>query len=111
EAAASEALRSEQGYNLDYRIVLEDGTVRHVHEQAEVALQDHGRRSMVGTIQDISERKQAEERIRFLADYDTLTHLPNRRLFSERLSLVLTSARLEERLVAVLCLDLDHFKR
>ncbi|GAB6042165.1 sensor domain-containing protein [Endothiovibrio diazotrophicus] len=60
--------------------------------------------------QDITQRKQAEEHIQRLAFYDPLTGLPNRRLFQERLEHGIAEARREERLAALLFLDLDNFK-
>ncbi len=48
---------------------------------------------MVGTILDITDRKQAEERIEFLAAHDALTGLPNRLLGRERLRLAVTPGR------------------
>lgn len=62
------------------------------------------------TFRDISERKRHEQQIQHLAYHDSLTHLPNRRLFSDLLSLELAHARREEGSLAVLFLDLDGFK-
>ncbi len=62
-------------------------------------------------LRDVTERKQAEEKIRFLAYYDSLTGLPNRALFQERLQSALASAKNRHSMVALLFLDLDHFKR
>lgn len=59
---------------------------------------------------DISERKAAEERIRFLAYYDALTGLPNRRLLQDRLQLAVALAQRNGHRVGVLFLDLDRFK-
>lgn len=64
----------------------------------------------VATFEDVSERRRAEARIHFMAHHDTLTSLPNRVLFKEQLALMLRGNRREECGVAVLCLDLDHFK-
>lgn len=61
--------------------------------------------------EDITVRKQAEEQIRFLAYYDHLTHLPNRAMLQERLRKALDAARAGGRLLAVMFLDLDQFKR
>jgi diguanylate cyclase (GGDEF)-like protein/PAS domain S-box-containing protein len=63
-----------------------------------------------GTIEDITDRKVAEERIQFLAYYDALTGLPNRTLLQDRLTKALASARRRKGRVAVLFLDLDGFK-
>jgi len=59
---------------------------------------------------DINDRKQAEEQIRYEAHHDVLTELPNRALFKDRLAIALQYARRHGNQVAVLCLDLDHFK-
>ncbi len=59
---------------------------------------------------EITQREKAEERIRWLAYYDTVTHLPNRQLLRERLDLALADASDRELGVAVIYLDLDRFK-
>ncbi|ANW01290.1 putative bifunctional diguanylate cyclase/phosphodiesterase [Bradyrhizobium icense] len=63
----------------------------------------------VATIEDITERKRAEERIAHLAHYDGLTDLPNRILFRERLEYSLKALRAGEQLAA-LYIDIDEFK-
>jgi diguanylate cyclase (GGDEF)-like protein/PAS domain S-box-containing protein len=65
---------------------------------------------VIGLIRDITERKQAEQQIEYQAYHDALTGLANRRLFQEHLSLALALAARRNNLVAVLFLDLDHFK-
>ena len=64
-----------------------------------------------GTIQDVSEIKEAEQRIRYLAYYDGTTGLPNRQFFMERLQQALVDAKRYHRQLGVLSLDLDQFKR
>ncbi|PYV14287.1 MAG: two-component system response regulator, partial [Acidobacteria bacterium] len=59
---------------------------------------------------DITERKRAEEQIRYLAQQDALTGLPNRSLCCDRISQSIAQASRDQRMVAVLFLDLDHFK-
>ena len=59
---------------------------------------------------EIGERKAAAERIQYLAYYDSLTGLPNRRMFSELLSRSISHARRHENRLAVLFIDLDRFK-
>jgi len=56
------------------------------------------------------QRKQAEERIRYLATYDTLTGLPNRNMFHDRLTLAIARARRSGQMTALMFLDLDGFK-
>ena len=60
---------------------------------------------------DITERKKAEEQIRHLAYYDSLTHLPNRTFYKELLTRALTYATRHKKTMAVLFVDLDAFKR
>ncbi len=62
------------------------------------------------SIVDITIRKNAEEEIQSLAFYDPLTHLPNRRLLLDRLNLALINSSRSGKDVALLFLDLDHFK-
>jgi diguanylate cyclase (GGDEF)-like protein/PAS domain S-box-containing protein len=64
----------------------------------------------VGTMTDITERKAAEDRIKRLAFYDPLTHLPNRELLLERLGQALTVSARSQQQGALLLIDLDHFK-
>ncbi|WP_415881757.1 diguanylate cyclase domain-containing protein [Neptuniibacter sp. QD72_48] len=59
---------------------------------------------------DISKRKEQEDEIRFRANYDALTRLPNRSLFNERLTQALVQAKREGAILALLYLDLDGFK-
>ena len=63
-----------------------------------------------GTVQDITERKAAENQVQFLAYYDALTGLPNRSLLQDRLTKALASARRRREKVALVFLDLDRFK-
>ena len=98
--------------HIDHRIVLADGTERILHSQAERLVDENGEPlALEGTAQDVTDRKRAEEQIRYLAYHDSLTGLGNRRLFKERLAMALTHARRNEWAVGVLFLDLDHFKR
>lgn len=67
-------------------------------------------RSIGIQIGQFCQRKQAEERIQYLAYYDGLTGLPNRSLFSQRLNHALTQARRSKKNLSVLFVDLDRFK-
>ena len=72
---------------------------------------DEGRTThYVGAFSDITERKEAEERIRHLAFYDPLSTLPNRRLLLDRLHQALAAGQRSLSCGALLYLDLDHFK-
>jgi len=64
----------------------------------------------IGLIRDITQRKMAEQQIEYQAYHDALTGLANRRLFQEHLTLALALAQRRRKVVAVLFLDVDHFK-
>jgi diguanylate cyclase (GGDEF)-like protein/PAS domain S-box-containing protein len=105
------ALRGEEKFEIEYKLVLPNGTSRIVGEQAEVKFDNYGRPEYAeGTVQDFTERRQAEARVRYLAYYDGLTGLPNRQMFSEQVPRALRQARRTNRPMALLFLDLDNFK-
>jgi diguanylate cyclase (GGDEF)-like protein/PAS domain S-box-containing protein len=85
--------------------------IRTIVSKRLVVSDDDGKsRYVVGVIEDVTERKRAEDRIAHLAHYDALTNLPNRVHFAAQLEHALTRVRRGDRL-AVLYIDLDHFKR
>ena len=105
------ALRGEQKYEIEYTLLLPDRTVRVVMEKAEVRYNKQDQPEYVeGTVQDVTERRHAEARIRYLAYYDGLTGLPNRQMFSEQVALALRQARRSKKPVALLFIDIDNFK-
>lgn len=64
----------------------------------------------VAVLRDITERKRLEKEIAQLAFFDTLTQLPNRRLFNDRLTQALARAQREQSSLALMFIDLDKFK-
>ena len=91
-----------------YRFLRPDGQTRWLLQQARPL--GTGRGGVTGTLQDITERKQADERIRYLAYRDVLTGLPNRRLLSDRLRRAVQRAGRNGTRTALLHLDIDRFK-
>ncbi len=79
-------------------------------ELSEVCDANGVRTHFVGVISDITDRKRAEQELRYLANYDALTGLPNRILLSERIGHAIVRAQRTSRKIAVLFLDLDRFK-
>lgn len=63
-----------------------------------------------GVARDMTERKQSEQQLAYMAQYDTLTGLPNRALFNAELARAIAHARRHGTLVGVLFIDLDKFK-
>jgi diguanylate cyclase (GGDEF)-like protein/PAS domain S-box-containing protein len=73
-------------------------------------LELRGRKILLTTARDITERKRTEEQLAYMATHDPLTDLPNRMLFNDRLTLALARAHRNQQKLAVMLLDLDHFK-
>jgi diguanylate cyclase (GGDEF)-like protein/PAS domain S-box-containing protein len=87
-----------------------DGYSRSFEKHFEVlAYQIRGTQFAV-TFTDITERKRAEEQLKYSALHDSLTGLPNRRLFEDRLDQAIKTAKRSEEQAALLYLDLDGFK-
>jgi diguanylate cyclase (GGDEF)-like protein/PAS domain S-box-containing protein len=61
-------------------------------------------------IEDVTERKQAESKIAYMASHDALTDLPNRAAFEKYLALTVDGAAASHQRFAILCTDLDRFK-
>jgi diguanylate cyclase (GGDEF)-like protein/PAS domain S-box-containing protein len=97
--------------NFHERLSRPDGSVRWIQTN-KLPLRDRKGKvtGVVGTYEDITARKVAEEQVQFLAYYDALTGLPNRTLLQDRLTKALASARRRKDKVALLFLDLDRFK-
>ncbi len=107
-----EALAGNGQMNFECRLARPTGQVRVVQIEGEIDRDDGGRAIAVhGVMQDITERKQAEDQIRQLANYDSLTGLPNRRFFRDQFQAALERARTSGSAVGVLFLDLDRFKQ
>lgn len=90
-------LENGRGTSIDVEV---HGSLHHVN----------GRSIVQCNLRDITDRKEAEARIRYMALHDALTGLPNRLLFDDRLSVAITQGRHHDAMVAVLILDLDRFK-
>ncbi|BCA80998.1 EAL domain-containing protein [Desulfuromonas sp. AOP6] len=106
------SLTARTPFSLHYKAILPQGHERIIFSQGEFS-HDAEKDSppLVGIIQDVSAFKQAEEQIRMLAFYDSLTGLANRLLFKDRCEQALSYAARHDRLAALLYLDLDRFKR
>lgn len=106
----SQGVGRDDADELEMRIVRKNGEIRWVnHTCRAVTIDGHymGRRV---TVRDITAHKKAEEQIRDLANYDPLTHLPNRRLLMDRLSQALIASKRSMHYGVLMMLDLDHFK-
>ncbi len=95
-------------FNFEFRVIgCDDGDTRIIHVEAE----PESGHLMVGTIQDITERTNAEEQIHNLAYYDLVTGLPNRAHLYDMIALAQKRSAQKNTKFALLFLDLDHFKQ
>lgn len=96
-------------WNREYRVVMGDGTTKWLQINAKAEASED---SLIwhGYVSDITERKRAEREIEKLAFFDSLTGLPNRRLFIERMTQAVAAARDNNHCGALVFIDLDNFK-
>ncbi|HWQ95344.1 MAG TPA: diguanylate cyclase, partial [Gammaproteobacteria bacterium] len=110
-AAARAVTRGETSLNEVINIECFDGSRKTILNSA-VPIRDAAQ-NIIGAVivnQDITERRQTEERLAHLASYDTLTDLPNRTLFTDRLTQAMARTDRNESILALLLLDMDRFK-
>ncbi len=110
--ATLESIKSMQSWRREAVNVKKDGSTFPVQLISELIVDDAGEPMGIVTIcEDITERKHVEEQLEHQALYDTLTQLPNRTLFNDRLAQAVgKTKRKKEYAFGVLFLDLDRFK-
>lgn len=99
-------------YRNEHRILCKDNTWKWVLSRGIVIARDAGGQPlrMIGTHSDITERKESEAQIWRQANFDQLTGLPNRRMLRTRLEEALRRSQAQSARLAVVFVDLDHFK-
>ncbi len=98
-------------YENEFRMRHRDGSYRWIMARGEKQFDPGGNTvRLIGSHIDISERKQAEQRIQQLANFDMLTGLPNRMLFKQRVEEAIRVAQRDHTRLSILFFDLDHFK-
>lgn len=109
--AMQQCFRDGTPIDIELKILTKDGQHRWVRTTGEPVYDDGGQIVRArGAVQDITERKSTEDEINFLALYDPLTQLPNRRLLEDRLRQALAAGHRAGYLSALMLLDLDNFK-
>ena len=99
----------EQGVEL--RLLGRGNEIRWVEITLHTVLDDSDRvTGLSGTLHDITERKKADRVIQYQANYDTLTNLPNRKLFQDRFGRAIEIALRKDQRLALMFIDLDRFK-
>jgi diguanylate cyclase (GGDEF)-like protein/PAS domain S-box-containing protein len=96
---------------IEFRVISSTSQERFVSQHVEPIFDDRsGLTGLVGTVQDITDRKNQENKIRHLAYYDEVTQLPNRIFFLKFLSKTIDLAKRNDKNFAIIFLDLDGFK-
>ncbi|WP_334188354.1 EAL domain-containing protein [Noviherbaspirillum sp.] len=109
--AALEKLRRRGALVHEYRIVRPDGSIRWLEDKTKAVYDSAGRLLRIdGVASDISERKNYEAHIKYMASHDALTGLANRNLLADRLAQAMLHAQRKNRMLALLVIDLDRFK-
>jgi diguanylate cyclase (GGDEF)-like protein/PAS domain S-box-containing protein len=105
------AIKSDASHWCDeFRLLRGDEKITHAFARGYITRADGSARRLSAVLQDITERKEQEERTRFLADHDELTGLPNRSLFRHSLNNALQRAARSGKMLSILFFDLDRFK-
>lgn len=110
EESVKMSARDLSRWHIEYRLIIPSQGTRWRLGDAQPEKLEDGSTLWHGFITDITDRKNAEEGMRHMAQYDALTDLPNRTLFSDRLQRVFATAKRGQTRFALLFLDLDKFK-
>jgi diguanylate cyclase (GGDEF)-like protein/PAS domain S-box-containing protein len=96
----------------DFEVIRKDGFKRHIEISISLMKDISGLTiGFRGIVRDVDDRKKAEATILHMAYHDTLTGLPNRLLFNDRLNVAMSAAQRNNKKFAVMMLDLDKFKK
>ncbi|WP_242149463.1 diguanylate cyclase domain-containing protein [Sphingomonas sp. BAUL-RG-20F-R05-02] len=109
-AALAHTIATGEPLDLETDFVNAQGQDRRVRTLGEVELRDGVPHALVGVFQDITERHRIEQALRRSADTDDLTQLANRARFNDMLARQMFAARRTDLPLALLLIDLDHFK-
>jgi diguanylate cyclase (GGDEF)-like protein/PAS domain S-box-containing protein len=101
-----------QPFDMEYRITRpSDGAIRWIHGVGKLELDAAGLPArLIGAVKDVTDQKESQERMAYLAFHDSLTGLPNRTLLVDRIHHALLQAKRHGEQLAVCYLDLDGFK-
>lgn len=110
-SAISRSVEAGSDYELELELITKSGERKWMLARGEPVLdENHKTAELQGVVMDITERKRFEEMIWRQANFDTLTGLPNRRMFYDRMEQEAKKSRRANLPMALLLIDLDHFK-
>ncbi|QFR48619.1 EAL domain-containing protein [Sulfurimonas lithotrophica] len=97
-------------FNIKYRIQLHNNKIAYVRTKGKVRKKSSGDIKLTAVTVDITKDTHNEQMIERLAYYDSLTNLPNRILFKDRVKSAISNAKRHKNKIAIMFLDLDNFK-
>lgn len=107
----AESHRNGAPFSMEYRLKTRDGEWRYFSDEAQPIYDEQGLPLYLqGVMLDITERKQSEDNLYRLAYFDALTGLPNRILLTDRLGQMMSLSRREQRISALILVDVDRLK-
>ena len=105
------AYENKEPWEIEFRYITSTQQILHLRELGEPILNQQGELIRTyGTIQDITDRKETEQRLKYQANHDALTGLINRRVFEERVAALLSTVEKDKAKHALCFMDLDQFK-
>ncbi|MCQ8117329.1 two-component system response regulator [Methylomonas rosea] len=104
-------VKNQRSFRLELPVTHHDGGNHVIHIQGKPVVDDEQVSHIHGTLQDITERRDIEERVRLLSYYDPLTGLPNRTLFKEVLAQAMSYCTRYGTVISTLFISIDRFKR
>jgi len=107
---ANQLINKIQNTYTEYPILTKEGNEVWIGQNTQLTMEEDHVTGFQAVARDITKMKQADEMIRQMAYHDSLTGLPNRKLFSDRLGIALAQAQRNQKIVGIAMLDLDNFK-
>lgn len=109
--ALQDCLNSGDSIEVEHRVVDHHGAIHYVVQRVSLIRDDNGDAvRLIGTQQNVSDQRHAEDRIEFLSHYDPVTYLPNRDFFARLVAKAVTDRRDAPGMVGVLVVGLERFK-
>ena len=100
-----------QTFNMEYRLRLADGEYRWIHDNGTPRFDSKGNFiGYIGFCYDITEKRAHQNQLEYIAHYDSLTGMPNRKLLGDRLRQAMVQTKRHNQQLAVVYIDLDGFK-
>ncbi|WP_018123479.1 GGDEF domain-containing response regulator [Desulfovibrio oxyclinae] len=96
--------------NYEFQAMRRNGQIIWCSESSRLVRDEDGNETIVGVVEDVTARKKEEKELQVLATMDSLTRIPNRHVFFDRLEHAINSAQRYDTRLAVLFVDLDDFK-